>query len=93
LLIKGKDEYADTNGEAAIEQFQTSVGSGRGMEGIARASGKTWSKTGARKKSAAERLMPSRRFRKKNGLQPRDGQPSCRTSERATPLQDSSLRS
>ena len=54
LLIKGKDEYADANGEAAIEQFQKSVVSGRGMEGIARAAGKSWGKTGTRKKSAAE---------------------------------------
>ena len=54
LLIKGKDEYADANGEAAIEQFQKSVVSGRGMEGIARASGKTWSKIGPRRKYAAE---------------------------------------
>jgi bifunctional non-homologous end joining protein LigD len=47
LLIKGKDEYADANGGVAIERFQKSVVSRRGMEGIARASGKTWGKTGA----------------------------------------------
>jgi len=33
LLIKGNDEYAEADGEAAIEKFQTSVVSRRGMEG------------------------------------------------------------
>jgi len=41
LLIKGKDEYADPNGDAALERFQTSVVSRRGMEGIAKAEAKT----------------------------------------------------
>jgi bifunctional non-homologous end joining protein LigD len=41
LLIKGKDEYADTNGDAALERFQKSVVSRRGMEGIAKAEGKS----------------------------------------------------
>jgi bifunctional non-homologous end joining protein LigD len=40
LLIKGKDEYADTNGDSALERFQRSVVSRRGMEGIAKAEGK-----------------------------------------------------
>jgi bifunctional non-homologous end joining protein LigD len=54
LLIKGKDEYADADGKVPSETFQNSVVSRRSMEGIARASGKTWGKTGARRKSAAE---------------------------------------
>jgi bifunctional non-homologous end joining protein LigD len=41
LLIKGKDEYADTtDGDAALEKYQKSVVSGRSMEGIAKAAGK-----------------------------------------------------
>lgn len=54
LLIKGKDEYAKAEGDFAIEKFQTSVVSGRKMKGIAGASGQSWSKSGARTKSAAE---------------------------------------
>ena len=54
LLIKGKDEYADLHGDAAIEKFHKSVVSGRGMEGIAKGSGASWGKSGARKKSLAE---------------------------------------
>ena len=40
LLIKGKDEYVDTHGDAALEKYQRSVVSRRGMEGIARAAGR-----------------------------------------------------
>jgi bifunctional non-homologous end joining protein LigD len=65
LLIKGKDEYADADGGVAIEKFQKSVVSGRGMQGIARAFGKTWGKTGARKKSAAEAADAVAALRKK----------------------------
>lgn len=65
LLIKGKDQHADANGGAAIEKFQRSVISRRGMESIARASGKTWGKTGARKKSAAEAADAVEALRKK----------------------------
>jgi bifunctional non-homologous end joining protein LigD len=65
LLIKGKDEYADGDGAVAIKKFQRSVVSGRGMEGIARASGKTWGKTGVRKKSAAEAADAVEALRKK----------------------------
>jgi bifunctional non-homologous end joining protein LigD len=39
LLIKGKDEYADTHGDAALEKYQRSIVSRRGMEGIAKAAG------------------------------------------------------
>jgi bifunctional non-homologous end joining protein LigD len=54
LLIKGKDEYANKNGEAAVQKFQTSVVSRRGMEGIAKAAGKSWGAQGVRKKSETE---------------------------------------
>jgi bifunctional non-homologous end joining protein LigD len=65
LLIKGKDEYADANGDAATEKFQKSVVSGRGMEDIARASGKSWGKTGARNKSIAETVDAVKALKKK----------------------------
>jgi bifunctional non-homologous end joining protein LigD len=42
LLIKGRDKYADDNGEAALEKFQKSVLSQRSMQGIAGGKGKTW---------------------------------------------------
>jgi len=54
LLIKGKDEYADPHGDAALEKYQTSVVSRRSMQGIAKADGQTWGKTGAREKSSRE---------------------------------------
>jgi bifunctional non-homologous end joining protein LigD len=54
LLIKGKDEYANADGNAAIEQYQQSVASHRSMEGIAKGSGRSWGKRGVRKKTAAE---------------------------------------
>ena len=54
LLIKGKDEYADANGELAIRKFRKSVVSRRGMEGIAKAAGDSWGAGGARKKTTAE---------------------------------------
>jgi hypothetical protein len=60
LLIKGKDEYAEANGDAAIEKFRTSVVSRRGMEGIAGTSGKSWGRSGARQKSPAEAFMVSK---------------------------------
>jgi bifunctional non-homologous end joining protein LigD len=54
LLIKGKDEYADSDGDAAIEKFQKSVVSRRNMEGIAKASGNSWGAGGKRKKTPSE---------------------------------------
>jgi len=54
LLIKGKDEFADANGESAIQQHTTSIVSRRTMEGIAGGKGKTWTRRGAKKKSAEE---------------------------------------
>jgi bifunctional non-homologous end joining protein LigD len=56
LLIKGQDEYADTNGDAAVEKYQRSVVSRRGMKGIAKAAGQAWGRSGARKKLASEGL-------------------------------------
>jgi bifunctional non-homologous end joining protein LigD len=54
LLIKGKDEFADTNGDSAIDSYKKSIVSNRSMEEIARGSGKSWGRLGAQKKSAAE---------------------------------------
>jgi bifunctional non-homologous end joining protein LigD len=54
LLIKGKDEFADANGDAAIEKYQKSVASDRTMEGIAKEAGRSWGKGGERKKTANE---------------------------------------
>ena len=54
LLIKGRDEYANAEGDAALEKHQTSVVSRRSMEGIAKAAGKSWGRMGSREKSAAE---------------------------------------
>ena len=65
LLIKGKDEYANENGEAAIQKFQRSVISRRGMEGIAKAGGKTWGKGGARKKTKSEASDATAALKKK----------------------------
>ena len=56
LLIQGKDEHADANGDATTEKFQKSVVSGRGMEGIAR-SAKSWGKSGSRKNQPPKRSM------------------------------------
>ena len=70
LLIKGKDEYADANGDAATEKFQKSVVSGRGMEGIARGSGNSWGKTGSRKKSTAEAVDAVKALKKKSTRRP-----------------------
>lgn len=71
LLIKGKDKYADANGDAATEKFQKSVVSGRGMEGIARGSGKSWGKTGSRKKSTVEAVDAVKAFKNKSARRPR----------------------
>jgi bifunctional non-homologous end joining protein LigD len=54
LLIKGRDEYADAHGDAAIEKFQKSVASSRTMAGIAKGSGSNWAARGVRAKTAAE---------------------------------------
>jgi bifunctional non-homologous end joining protein LigD len=71
LLIKGKDAYADANGGAATEKFQKSVVSGRTMEGIAGGSGKSWGKSGARKKSGAEAEDAVKALKKKVAPQQR----------------------
>jgi bifunctional non-homologous end joining protein LigD len=65
LLIKGKDEYANTDGDAALESYQTSVVSRRSMQGIAKAAGKSWGRTGARDKSAAESAEAVEALRRK----------------------------
>jgi bifunctional non-homologous end joining protein LigD len=70
LLIKGKDEYANTDGDAALEKFQTSVVSHRGMQGIAKAAGKTWRKGAAREKSAEESVAAVDALEKKKRKRP-----------------------
>ena len=42
LLIKGKDEYANEHGDAALERYQKSVVSSRSLESLASADGKVW---------------------------------------------------
>ena len=80
LLIKGKDEYAEADGDAAVEKFQKSVVSGRGMEGIAKASGKSWGARGARKKSPGQAADAVKALKKKSAPQPR-----AQTSRPKTP--------
>jgi bifunctional non-homologous end joining protein LigD len=53
LLIKAPDEYANARGDAAIENFQKSVASGRSMEGIARGARQNRRGHAARSKSVA----------------------------------------
>lgn len=54
LLIKGHDDYADADGNAAVERYQKSVESGKTMQGIAKSSGRAWGRGGARRRSAEE---------------------------------------
>jgi len=66
LLIKGKDEYANTdNGDAALEKYQRSVVSQRSMQGIAKAAGQSWGKRGARQKSSREATQAVAALKKK----------------------------
>lgn len=54
LLIKGKDEYADSNGASAVEKYTESVASRRTMEGIARGKGQAWTRRGPKEKAIEE---------------------------------------
>jgi bifunctional non-homologous end joining protein LigD len=54
LLIKGKDEYADSVGDSALSRYTKSVVSRRSMEGIAGGAGQSWGRGGASRKSKAE---------------------------------------
>jgi bifunctional non-homologous end joining protein LigD len=65
LLIKGRDEHANTDGDAALEKYQTSVVSRRSMQGIAKAAGKSWGRDGSREKSAAESAEALEALKKK----------------------------
>jgi bifunctional non-homologous end joining protein LigD len=76
LLIKGKDEFADKRGDAAIEKYQKSVVSDRTMEAIAHGSGRSWGKVGARKKSAAEAEDAVKALHKKASREPRAIKPT-----------------
>ncbi len=64
LLIKGKDGYANANGDAAVAKYQKSVASRRSMEAIAKGSGRSWGERGARKKTAAEAADALRALKK-----------------------------
>lgn len=70
LLIKGRDEHASTDGDAALEKYQTSVVSRRSLQGIAKAAGKSWGRTGSREKSAAESLAALKALEKKGQTAP-----------------------
>lgn len=59
LLIKGKDEYADANGDAALDKYQTSVVSRRTLQGIAKAAGQSLDRTCVREHPTRQR--PKRR--------------------------------
>jgi len=65
LLIKGKDQYADANGDVAVEKYQRSVVSRRSMAGIAAAVGKSWGRGGAHQKSASEAADAVKALRQK----------------------------
>jgi bifunctional non-homologous end joining protein LigD len=67
LLIKGRDGFANADGEIAVTTFQKSVVSRRGMEGIAKASGKSWTSSGVRKKSVSEAAAAVKALTKRRG--------------------------
>jgi bifunctional non-homologous end joining protein LigD len=77
LLINGKDEYANANGDVALEKFQKGVASRRSMEGIAKGSGRSWGKGGARMKTATEAEDAAKALKKAK-------RPACRLSEAAS---------
>ena len=70
LLIKGKDEYANAEGDSAIETHTTSVVSRKSMEGIAGGAGKSWSRQGAKRKSKAEATEAVAALKKKVRARP-----------------------
>jgi bifunctional non-homologous end joining protein LigD len=59
LLIKGKDQYAnEQDGDAALEEYQTSVVSDRSMESLATGKSKVWKGKAAEPKPAKEKAKP-----------------------------------
>ena len=85
LLIKGKDEFADANGGAAVERYQKSVVSDRSMERIAKASGNSWGKGGSRKKTAAEGEEAAQALTQKSIRAPRSRSKPQRAKQGAKP--------
>jgi bifunctional non-homologous end joining protein LigD len=75
LLIKGKDQYADREGESALNRHQRSVHSRRTMEGIAKASGEAWGRSGARAKSSSEGSDAVRALTKKKFVSQKPSNP------------------
>jgi ATP-dependent DNA ligase len=56
LLIKGKDQYAnEEDGDAALEEYQTSVVSGRSMESLATGKSRVWTSKGAEEPAPKQR--------------------------------------
>ena len=76
LLIKGKDQYADEDGDAALEKYQTSVVSDRNMESLATGKSKVWKSKGAKEAPSPEpakakaKLLPKRSKKKAGALAP-----------------------
>jgi bifunctional non-homologous end joining protein LigD len=61
LLIKGKDQYAnEQDGDAALEEYQTSVVSDRSMESLATGKSKVWKGKAAEPEPAKEKAKPQR---------------------------------
>jgi bifunctional non-homologous end joining protein LigD len=73
LLIKGKDEYANKNGDAALEKYQKSVVSSRSMESLASGNAKVWKSNGAPTSAPAPpkaKSLPKKSARKKTSAVP-----------------------
>ena len=59
LLIKGKDQYAnEEDGDAALEEYQTSVVSDRSMESLATGKSKVWKSKGAKEPPVPNQPKP-----------------------------------
>lgn len=93
LLIKGKDQYADEDGDAALEKYQTSVVSDRNMESLATGKSKVWKSKGAKEAPSPNRPKPRQSCCRSDpkrrpalsllpNLSHRSSQPSCRSRRR-----------
>jgi bifunctional non-homologous end joining protein LigD len=70
-LIKGKDQYAnEQDGDAALEEYQTSVVSDRSMESLATGKSKVWKGKAAEPEPAKEKAKPQRSKKKAGALAP-----------------------
>jgi bifunctional non-homologous end joining protein LigD len=77
LLIKGRDQYAnEEDGDAALEEYQTSVVSDRSMESLATGKSKVWKSKEAKEAPASEpakakaKPLPKRSKKKPSALAP-----------------------